>query len=567
MQNKQPDTIHATVNTRLLSKAHRLFTGTKNGRIIEILQNARRAGATRVEIINQDGQVTVRDNGRGIQDFAGLLDLGGSGWLRESNSQQIEQSEDPAGVGLFCLAPRRLVVQSLGRQAVIEGDGWHGLPVEMTGISSDDAPRATAGTTLCFPDDPWTFDEVEPLAVYTGMLVVVDGKSCDSQPFIMHAAAHNKDLGCRIQVIPRDRLTQWQCGAARVGCVGEHNIIVNFYGQTVGFTDHPIDERGLYYLIDLTGEPTGIRLMLPARTQLVENEALAQLKAWIEREAFRFVQRRGHHRLPFSQYQRARELRINLPESVPDYRVGLLGDDGYGLFPVEVTMPEGWDLSRCYRMSPDADDDAMSGSANAHLLGAFCRGAFPFVPVDIHPRYNGYKWADLGRITSVTVLPGQKRFDDWVGSHTLTCVDELRIEVTTDDGRRFSHEVPMAVRPVQTDSNGQTVGEEELYVTPAARNLRDQEVWYHTGGYSEDGDSWDTQLYEFGKELDAYWATLDGPDESLRRKLMEVAWSLPSGWQSVRMQADGTVELKLEDEAIRVLTPPAQPVDGQGGAA
>lgn len=37
MQNKQPDTIQATVNARLLSKAHRLFTGTKNGRIIEIL--------------------------------------------------------------------------------------------------------------------------------------------------------------------------------------------------------------------------------------------------------------------------------------------------------------------------------------------------------------------------------------------------------------------------------------------------------------------------------------------------------------------------------------------------
>ena len=40
-------TIQATVNPRLLTKADRLFTGTLQGRIIEILQNARRAGATK----------------------------------------------------------------------------------------------------------------------------------------------------------------------------------------------------------------------------------------------------------------------------------------------------------------------------------------------------------------------------------------------------------------------------------------------------------------------------------------------------------------------------------------
>lgn len=67
-------TIQARVNPRLLTKASRLFTGTLQGRIIEILQNARRAGATKVEIINQDGHVTVQDNGSGIEDFSRLLE-------------------------------------------------------------------------------------------------------------------------------------------------------------------------------------------------------------------------------------------------------------------------------------------------------------------------------------------------------------------------------------------------------------------------------------------------------------------------------------------------------------
>ena len=52
-------TIQAKVSRRLLAKAERLFTGTLEGRVIEILQNARRAGATEVEIINQDGVLTA----------------------------------------------------------------------------------------------------------------------------------------------------------------------------------------------------------------------------------------------------------------------------------------------------------------------------------------------------------------------------------------------------------------------------------------------------------------------------------------------------------------------------
>src|SRR5881396_3458342 len=96
-------TIQACVNSRLLKKADRLFTGTLSGRIIEILQNARRAGASKVKITNTDKGVIVRDNGRGIKDFSKLLDMGASGW-----KPSLEESEDPAGVGIFCLAPREV---------------------------------------------------------------------------------------------------------------------------------------------------------------------------------------------------------------------------------------------------------------------------------------------------------------------------------------------------------------------------------------------------------------------------------------------------------------------------
>ena len=101
------EVICAKVDPRLLTKADRLFTGTIEGRIIEILQNARRAGATEVRIINKDGFVIVQDNGSGIDDFQKLLDLGGSGW-----DEKMEAGEDPAGVGLFSLAPKEVTIIS-----------------------------------------------------------------------------------------------------------------------------------------------------------------------------------------------------------------------------------------------------------------------------------------------------------------------------------------------------------------------------------------------------------------------------------------------------------------------
>jgi hypothetical protein len=562
----QTDYIKAQVNTRLITKANRLFTGTLKGRIIEILQNARRAGATEVQIQNQNGFVSVQDNGAGIRDFRKLLDLGGSGWDNEPSHASFEDSEDPAGVGLFCLAPRKVTIQSRGKTAVVEGDGWTGAAVHVH-EDTDSETNQARGATLRFEDEPWTKQVVEPLAVFTGLQVVVDGLPCESEPFITRVDAHDRELGCRLQIIPRDQLSKWQRDAARIGCFGEENVIVNFYGQTLGFTYRPIDERSLYYFIDLTGEPTGIRLMLPARTQLVENEAFEELKALVEREAYRYIQRRGRHKLPYAEYQRAQELGIALPESDPVYTTGLLGEDGYGLFPVEVQKPDDLDLSCCYRMSSETDDDESSGSANAHLLGAFHRGDAPFVPVTIHSRYDGYRWADLPRIIEVNAIAGHDRYTDEVWTTTFTCVESLRIEVKTNDGRCFKHDVPLAIRPSETDLNGVVRHDMEVLVTPDARQMQDEDIWYHAGGFFDEGDTWDTQLERFGEELSHFWAQLDGPDEALRRRVMKAVETMSLRWESMTIHHNGTVEIRHQDGSTQTLTPPAQPVSGEGGAA
>src|SRR5438046_1436338 len=111
----------------ILSKADRLFRNDVAGTFVEELQNARRAGASRVDITLESQPedltslgfagteaagasfcvVTVHDDGDGIQNFQRLVTLGDSGW-----DQDTQATEDPAGMGFFSLCLSGVEVSS-----------------------------------------------------------------------------------------------------------------------------------------------------------------------------------------------------------------------------------------------------------------------------------------------------------------------------------------------------------------------------------------------------------------------------------------------------------------------
>ncbi len=538
--------IQACVNQRLLTKAERLFTGSLNGRIIELLQNARRADATKVEITNEGGWVTVSDNGRGVDDFGKLLDLGGSGW-----NEACEESEDPAGVGIFCLAPREVTIRSQGKRAVIMKEGWTGTQVE---ISADTNP-VRKGTILRFQDEPWEMGEVEKNAVFSGMEVVVDGKICSTLPFVSETALHHPELGCRIEVCESRKLNQL-INSCRRGQWYNSGGILNFHGQLVVFDYRPLSDRDLHFLVDLTGEPTGIRLMLPARTRLVENEAYKKLLQAIERAAYRYVQGKGEHRLPYKEFLRVKELGITLPEATPTFTVGLLSNSD-APEPAEVVMPEEFPLERCYRFDPNVSGNE-GGETNAHLLAALGTFSDPFVPVEIRSSYDGYAWAKLPVIEKVEVKSGKELYSDWLWAGKLTCVDALTIVAHTSDGRIFSSPVCMAMAP-QPPEEGPGWIDDHMLVTPQAKKrLQASEIWHHLGGWYDEGDTYDTQLAAFERDLDIFWAYLVGPDEYLWQTIIEPLYHITPEWKATHIYADGRVRIEHADGSEKVMQPPPQ---------
>ena len=82
------------------------------------------------------------------------------------------------------------------------------------------------------------------------------------------------------------------------------------------------------------------------------------------------------------------------------------------------------------------------------------------------------------------------------------------------------------------------------------------EIWYHLGGFSDEGDSYETQEYDFICELDRFWDQLHGPDEPLRRKFMDCMLSAEANWQSVMILPNGYVTIKFKDGSEKTMIPP-----------
>jgi hypothetical protein len=456
--------------------------------------------------------------------------------------------EDPAGVGIFCLAPREVRIRSGAEEVVIAGNGWTGNPVEVHAVD-----ESIQGTELVFEDMPWLFEIVERHAVFTGLNVTVDDRQCAREPFISsEAAAPHPELGCRIEVREFSALSQWHRDWKH--SYYTEDVLVNFHGQVVLWTYTPISEH-LQFLVDLTGEPTGIRLMLPARTCLVENEAFERLKAVLEIEAYRFIQKRGSHKLKFSEYSRAKELGIELPESQPVYQVGLLSDEPTE--PVQVVKPPDLPLEKCYRLASACRDADDPNEANAHLLSALGKFKSPFVVVDISSIYDGYRWAALPVVKRARVKVGRELARESLGSETLVAVESLQIIAHTSDGKVFCSAVPMAVRrPPRTAKRRSWCTVEVLVTLEARERLDASELWYHLGGYCEDGDTYSTQLADFEDQLNLFWAGILGPGEYVRQRLLECIEDFGIQWKQITVESSGKVWISYKDGSAQMLQPP-----------
>ena len=383
-----PATIRAAVDRHAISRVTRLFNGTLADVLHELFQNSRRAGATRVEVetIGDDtGRILiVRDDGRGIDDPAALLALGRSGW-----DDTIAASEDPAGMGFFSLAGRDVEIRSRapgaaqGWRVAVPAHAWEG------GVSLPLEPCAIAGGTeirIALPDS-WVHavtSEVQAAALFYPLPVLLDGSPCRRRDFLHGAVAIEEACGCRIGVF-RDNAP----GTHRLNF---HGLLVECRLPNVGEVDHPLRWS---VAIDIVDAPV-VKLVLPARKEVVENAAVADLRVAAERAIYRAIGEERTHRLPFAAWTRARDLGVELPPA----EAGL---------PIWVpTTAEGWKrlhppliVGEPVFIVPVLEPGVAQAAASLLRKPGFIAAR----PVEEQKAFAGYAWYDaLPRIDEAAVL-------------------------------------------------------------------------------------------------------------------------------------------------------------------
>lgn len=88
------ETIQVTSDTGTLLRALSKTFTNDHAVLGELLQNGRRAGASRIDITVTDDLIVVQDDGCGISDFSVLLSIAKSGW-----DDAVKRSDAPYGMG------------------------------------------------------------------------------------------------------------------------------------------------------------------------------------------------------------------------------------------------------------------------------------------------------------------------------------------------------------------------------------------------------------------------------------------------------------------------------------
>ena len=304
--------IRGALCEKVLRKSPELFNQSLATVLAETLQNARRAGATRVdiEIIGKPGNATLilRDDGCGIADFAKLVTFGASSW-----DEVTDVTENAAGMGVFSLASRGVTIRSRGRRVTLTREVFCG---EAEAIVLPDV-GALVGAELMFPAREADVERLVELAVrFYPVPVTLNGKPARQTGFLAGAVYTVEWQGLRLGVFRNDLPPELFAPGDWPWPRSTNNLYLNFHGHVVAAKGrvhlHEIKGPDWFVAVDVLNAPD-LRLVLPARNEPIENDFFRALRARAERAIYECIAGQPAHTLAFTHFQRARELGIALP--------------------------------------------------------------------------------------------------------------------------------------------------------------------------------------------------------------------------------------------------------------
>lgn len=394
--------LRATISPSILSKADRLFCNDDRGIFTELLQNARRAGATRVEVTIEASpeqehvtRVTFEDNGHGIEDFQKLLTLGDSNW-----NPEVLAIEDPAGTGFFSLCHSTVEVSSGERQVLLTREVFLGQTA--TEIVPSDRP--VHGTRIVFTR-PTVSKPIEvalkDASEFNPLDVVLNGERIERHDFLEGALHREVIDGIEVGISTQFRR---RFGWDRDDWNFHGSVLREPFGLIHGLLAR--DEKGewreelLYLRFDVL-EVGRVKLQLPDRRAIVQDSDLEAFKKKVRAAVYRFLSTQEHHVLSFEQWKEAQSLGVFIAEASPyltTWHAQPADQDATPFFGQPET-----------RLLPTLEDVLLADAdlPNQHTLEAALTptAVSNMALYQVQPRFRGYSWYDrLPTLTEAEVL-------------------------------------------------------------------------------------------------------------------------------------------------------------------
>ena len=416
MTDQKIPAIHSTANPELkitarvhesaLKRVTRMFAGI--GDICtEMLQNTRRAGATRVSVSlvpSSDEEVycvRITDDGTGIQDPAVLLSFGENGW-----SDDLVHREDAAGMGFLSLARRVSSVSS--RVRARDGSvntGWrvdlrpdHFLGKAEATVYPDDSAPYPHGTSVVFQASVADGGEypgavrnaVQAAALHYPLPVTFTDQVTPTDPELMHRKAF---LDGAVHAEPWKGLVFGVFRNPRRFGLGLEDV--NFHGLTVAVRLPGVESvDGVHWkaAADIYSCPD-LELVLPARKQAVETPFLENLRKTGRLAIYRAMAGQDDPRPSYLDWEQARDASIDItppPAELRPWRPAIADIDDWREMPglKEIGMD-------ALIMDYDPEPPEAQAIWRAAKKGRFSQRIF-----EADGRLEGYRWYDrIPRIT------------------------------------------------------------------------------------------------------------------------------------------------------------------------
>ena len=541
-----------------------MFNASAETIFTELLQNARRSGATCVDITlrkleSDQTAVTLCDNGTGIDDPQNLLAYGENGW-----SAETVKNEDAAGMGFACLARAGCTMSSRtskhpGWITTLTPDVFAGeTPAIVTTIPENMATGTTVRFTLKTGGGT-LFRAIEKTALYYPVTVRVKREWKENEK---HTALQQENF-------LKDCTTIKEWRGLKLGITvnkGDYRAKnLNFYGHTIAVSlprINSLNDTRWNVKIDVD-HCTDLELVLPARQEIIQGIFLEEIKLKAKETLYQTMLAHintGNAYLCYKDYQNAKSMKIDFPE--PPQRLNeWLPDDYNGEQPTSIqTLPD-----NAFLINPNAE------RPDQHTLyQSLQKVAMESKAFTCDNRYTGYKWYD--NLDKITEWKNAININD-----QITDIGTLKYEKVTTLSRQ--KELPLSLKV--TFKKGESNPFYKVLPAPIILFFHDYDIPYSEGAillgnkddwttdkltniltdayftFNEDWDanSWEEQQKEFETNMFFFIYTLldQGPEDAaitIENTLNDELWPL------IKKQPEMEFNIQIVENRFKVKATP-----------